>query len=47
MLKKAFGNDNLENINELLQYFGKGKSLEQLSDKRTTKKYLKKLSDPF
>ena len=41
-LKKAFGNDNLENINELLQFFGEGKSLEELSGNRATKKYSKK-----
>ena len=41
-LKKAFGNDNLENINELLQFFGKGKSLEELRNNKATKKYAKK-----
>ena len=41
-LKKGLGNDNLENINELLHFFGGEKALEELSNNRKIKKYSKK-----
>lgn len=41
-LKKTLSDDKLENVNELLQYFEKGRSLQDLSNNRKAKKYSKK-----
>ena len=41
-LKKAWGNNSLENINELLQSLEGGKTLKELSSNRRAKKYSKK-----
>lgn len=41
-MKKALGNNNLENINELLHFSGHGKTLTELANNRKLKKYAKK-----
>jgi CRP/FNR family transcriptional regulator, cyclic AMP receptor protein len=41
-IKKAIGDNNLQNINGLLQSFGGGTTLKELSNNRRAKKYSKK-----